>query len=202
MMIHFSIHMLEFLKWSTVLISFDNFLSEFSVDLTLERWLEFSVIMFKIFLAEIYIFWYSCISLLIVMIDVKAMSFIWVIWWSIIETLWCISMIKSDWASTCINNITTDSSDDVSFLCFVKQLSELSIAFDVTLVLNDVLMISITLIVHIKCKHDQLHLERDVSLIILSWSIHRLLKSSVVTDHFLHLKCVFDSKCMFFKLQI
>ncbi len=202
MMIHFSIRMLESWKWSTVLISFDNFLSEFSVDLTLERWLEFSVIMFKMSLAEIYILWYSCISLLIVTIDVESMSSIWVIWWSIIETLWSVSRIKSDWALTCINDITIDSSDDVSFLCFVKQLSELSIASDVTLVLNDVLMISITLTVHIRCEHDQLHLERDVSLIILSWSIHCLLKSSVIIDHFLHLKCVFDSKCMFFKLQI
>jgi len=48
----------------------------------------------------------------------------------------------------------TDSSDDISFLCFVKQLLELSIASDVTLVSNDVLMISITLIVHIRCEHD------------------------------------------------
>ena len=63
-------------------------------------------------------------------------------------------MIKSDWALTCIDNIMTDSSDDISFLCFVKQLSELSIASDVTLVSNDVLMISITLIVHIRCEHD------------------------------------------------
>ncbi len=201
-MIRFSICMLEFLKWSTVLISFDNFLSKFSVDLTLKRWVEFSVIMSKISLAEIYILWYSCINLLVVIIDVKAMSFIWVIWWSIIETFWYVSMIKSDWASTCINNIMTDFSDDISFLCFVKQLSELSIAFDVTLISNDVLMISITLIVHIRCEHDQLHLERDVFLIILSWSIHRLLKSSVITDHFLHLKYIFDSKCMLFKLQI
>jgi len=154
------------------------------------------------FLAEIYILWYSCISLFIVMIDVEAMSFIWVIWWLIIETLWDVLRIKSDWASTCINHITADSSDDVLSLCFIKQLSKLSIASDVTLVSNDVLMISITLIVHIKCEHDQLHLECNVSLIILSWSTHHLLKSSVITDHFLHFKCVFDSKCMFFKLQI
>ncbi len=202
MMIHFSIYMLDFWEWSTVLISFDNFLSEFSIDLTLERWLKFSVIMFKMSLAEIYILWYSCINLLVVMIDVEAMSFIWVIWWSIIETLWCISMIKSDWALTCINNITTDSSDDVLFLCFVKWLSELSIASNVTLVSNDVLMIFITLIVYIRCKHDQLHFERNVSLIILSWSIHHLLKLSIITDYFFYFKCVFDSKCILFKLQI
>jgi len=184
------------------LISFENFLSEFSVDLMLEKWLEFSVIMFKISLAEIYILWYSCINLLVITIDVKAILSIWVIWWSIIETFWNVSRIKSDWALTCINDITTDSSDNVSSLYFIKQLSELSIASDVMLVLNDVLMISITLTVHIRCEHDQLYLERDVSLIILSWSIHCLLKLSVVIDHFLHLKCVFDSKCIFFKLQI
>jgi len=177
-------------------------LSKFFVNLTLERWLKFSVIMFKMFLAEIYILWYSCISLLVIMIDVKTMSFIWVIWWLIIETLWDVLRIKSDWVSTCINDITTDSSDDISFFYFVKQLSELSIASDVMLMSNDVLMISITLTIHIRCEHDQLHFEHDVSLIILSWSIHRLLKSSVITDHFLYFKCVFNNKCIFFKLQI